>query len=111
LGERARVRGNAAHRRNPSTMRLSEDRIYHLSHLIQDMLIRNRNIEILETEERVLRETKRTIADELKFEDEADEAARRTIQSLSRKVPEGSREWDVLYRKYVEEEMNRRRKI
>jgi len=92
-------------------MRLSEDRIYHLSHLIQDMLIRNRNIEILETEERILRETKRTIADELKFEDDADEAARRTIQSLSRKVPEGSREWDVLYRKYVEEEMNRRRKI
>ena len=92
-------------------MRLSEDRIYHLSHLIQDMLIRNRNIEILETEERILRETKRTIADELKFEDEADEAARRTIQSLSRKVPEGSREWDVLYRKYVEEEMNRRKKI
>ncbi len=92
-------------------MRLSEDRIYHLSHLIQDMLIRNRNIEILETEERILRETKRTIADELKFEDEADEAARRTIQSLSRKVPEGSREWDVLYRKYMEEEMNRRRKI
>jgi hypothetical protein len=92
-------------------MRLSEDRIYHISHLIQDMLIRNRNIDILEPEERILRETKRTIADELKFEDEADEAARRTIQSLSRKVPEGSREWDVLYRKYVEEEMNRRRKI
>jgi len=92
-------------------MRLSEDRIYHLSHLIQDMLIRNRNIEILETEERVLRETKRTITDELKFEDEADEGVRRTIQSLSRKVPEGSREWDVLYRKYREEEMNRRRKI
>ncbi len=92
-------------------MRLSEDRIYHISHLIQDMLLRNRNVDILLTEERVLREVKRTIADELKFEDEADEAARRTIQSLSRKVPEGSREWDVLYRKYVEEEINRRRKI
>ena len=92
-------------------MRLSEDRIYHISHLIQDMLIRNRNIDILVPEERVLREIKRTIADELKFEDEADEAARRTIQSLSRRVPEGSREWDVLYRKYREEEMNRRKKI
>jgi len=92
-------------------MRLSEDRIYHISHLIQDMLLRNRNIDILQPEERLLREVKRTIADELKFEDEADEAARRTIQSLSRRVPEGSREWDVLYRKYVEEEMNRRRKI
>ena len=92
-------------------MRLSEDRIYHISHLIQDMLIRNRSVDVLQTEERILREIKRTIADELRFEDEADEAARRTIQSLSRKVPEGSREWDVLYRKYVEEELNRRRKI
>ena len=92
-------------------MRLSEDRISHLSHLIQDMVIRNRNIDILQAEERLLREIKRTFTDELKFEDEADEAARRTIQSLSRRVPEGSREWDVLYRKYVDEEMNRRRKI
>jgi hypothetical protein len=105
------VRGKAAHRRRSTAMRLSEDRIYHISHLVQDMLLRNRNVDILLTEERVLREIKRTIADELKFEDDADEAARRTIQSLSRKVPEGSREWDVLYRKYVEEEMNRRRKI
>lgn len=91
-------------------MRLSEDRISHISHLIQDALIRNRNIDILQAEERLLREIKHTITGELKYEDEADEAARRTIQSLSRKVPEGSREWDVLYRKYLDEEMNRRRK-
>jgi hypothetical protein len=75
------------------------------------MLMQNRNVDALQPEERVLREIKRTITDELKFEDEADAAARRTIQSLSRRVPEGSREWDVLYRKYVEEELNRRRKI
>jgi hypothetical protein len=92
-------------------MRLTEDRISHLSHLILDMLMQNRNVDAVQAEERILREIKRTITDELKFEDEADQAARRTIQSLSRKVPEGSREWDVLYRKYVEEELNRRRKI
>ncbi len=92
-------------------MRLSEDRIYHLSHLVLDMLMQNRNVDAVQPEERVLREIKRTITDELKFEDEADAAARHTIQSLSRRVPEGSREWDVLYRKYVEEELNRRRKI
>lgn len=92
-------------------MRLSEDRISHISHLIQDALIRNRKIDILQAEERLLREIKHTITDELKFEDEADEAARKTIQSLSRKVPEGSREWDVLYRKYLEEEMHRRKKV
>ena len=92
-------------------MRLSEDRISHLSHLILDMIVRNRNIDLIQPEEKLLREIKHTIAGELKFEDEADEAARRTIQSLSRKVPEGSREWDVLYRKYFEEEINRRKKI
>lgn len=92
-------------------MRLSEDRISHLSHLIQDMLIRNRNIDVLQPEERMLREIKHTISDELKFEDEADTAARKTIQSLSRRVPEGSPEWDVLHRKYLDEEMRRRKKI
>jgi hypothetical protein len=92
-------------------MRLSEDRISHLSHLIQDKLIRDRDVDVLQTEEKILREIKHTITNELKFEDEADEAARRTIQSLSRRIPEGSREWDVLYRKYFEEEMNRRRKV
>jgi hypothetical protein len=92
-------------------MRLSEDRISHISHLVLDMLMQNRHVDAIQAEERILREIKRTITDELKFEDEADAAARRTIQSLSRKVPEGSREWDVLYRKYFEEEMNRRRKV
>lgn len=92
-------------------MRLSEDRISHVSHLVLDMLVRNRNVDPIQPEEKLLREIKHTIAGELKFEDEADEAARRTIQSLSRKVPEGSREWDVLYRKYFEEEINRRKKI
>jgi len=92
-------------------MRLSEDRISHISHLVLDMLVRDRTVDVLQAEERLLREIKRTIADELKFEDEADTAARRTIQSLSRRVPEGSPEWDVLYRKYLDEEMRRRKKI
>jgi hypothetical protein len=92
-------------------MRLSEDRISHLSHLITDVLAQNRNVDVIQPEERVLREIKRTITDELKFEDDADTAARRTIQSLSRRVPEGSPEWDVLYRKYLDEEMRRRKKV
>ncbi len=91
-------------------MRLSEDRISHISHLVLDMLVRNRNVDLLQPEEKLLREIKHTLFNELKFEDEADEAARRTIQSLSRRVPEGSPEWDVLYRKYRDEEMRRRSK-
>jgi hypothetical protein len=92
-------------------MRLSEDRISHLSHLILDMLVRNKDVDPLQPEERLLREIKRSISADLRFEDEADAAARRTIHSLSRMVPEGSREWDILYHKYMEEEMRRRKKI
>ena len=92
-------------------MRLSEDRISHLSHLILDKLVQDRTVDSLQAEERLLREIKRVITDELKFDDEADTAVRRTIQSLSRRVPEGSTEWEVLYRKYREEELRRRRKL
>jgi len=92
-------------------VRLSEDRISHISHLVLDMLMQNRNVDALQPEEKVLREIKRTMSDEFKFEDEAEAAVRRTIQSLSRRVPEGSPEWDVLYRKYMDEELRRKKKI
>jgi len=35
---------------------------------------------------------------------------RQKIASLSRHVPPGSREWDILYRKYHEEETRKQRK-
>ena len=92
-------------------MRLSEDRISHLSHLVLDKLMQDRNVDAVQAEERILREIKRTITDELRFDDEADAVVRKTIQSLSRRVPEGSPEWEVLYRKYREEELRRRRKL
>ncbi|MFA5072475.1 MAG: DUF507 family protein [Nitrospirota bacterium] len=92
-------------------MKLGEDRISHLSHLILNMLKQNTEVNMLLPEEKVLREIKRTITDELRFEDEAEEAARCTIRSLSRKIPEGSREWEVLFNKYREEELHRRKKI
>ena len=37
-----------------------------------------------------------------------DRAVRARIASLSRTVPEGSREWDVLYRQYLEELQRKR---
>jgi hypothetical protein len=92
-------------------MRLSEDRISHLSHRILEAIVRSGMVVPTGAEEKVLRDIKRTFTDELRFDDEADDAARRMIQSLSRRVPEGSPEWDVLYRKYREEELRRKRKL
>jgi hypothetical protein len=50
------------------------------------------------------REIKRTIMGELKIGEDIDEAVRRKLQSFSKKLVEGSPEWEVLYKKYYEEE-------
>ncbi len=43
------------------------------------------------------------------MEDLIDELVRKKIQSLSRPVPPGSREWEILYRKYFEQELKKQR--
>ena len=89
-------------------MRLSEDRISHIAHLISDGIWKDDLVDFAD-DERALQEIKRTIRDYLKVEDEVDTAVRQKIRSLSKPIPEGSKEWEVLYKKYFEEEMARRR--
>jgi uncharacterized protein len=61
-------------------------------------------------EGRSLAETKQVLRDFFQLEDRIDEIVRQKISSLSRQVPQGSREWDILYRKYFEEESRKQRK-
>lgn len=88
-------------------MRLSEDRISHISHLIIDALLKDDLVDFVR-KEAALQEVKRTITDYLKVEDEVDEFVRRKIRSMSRVIPEGGREWDVLYKKFFQEEIAKR---
>lgn len=92
-------------------MRLGEERIAWLSRLIIRGILGENLVEPLQPEEKLYREIKRTIIGELQGEDEIDTFVRKKIQSLSRKIPEGSAEWTVLYRKFMEEEMRRRKKV
>ena len=89
--------------------RLSESRISHLAHLVVDGL-RKGNLADFSHEGRALSETKRVLHDFFQQQDHIDEIVRQKISSLSRHVPPGSREWDVLYRKYFEEEMRKQKK-
>lgn len=88
-------------------MRLSEDRISHIAHLIIDTLYREDMVDF-PREEIALNEVKRRITDYLRVEDEVDEIVRGKIHSMSRVIPEGGREWDVLYKKFFKEEMEKR---
>ena len=88
--------------------RLSESRISHLAHLVVNGLKRDDMAEF-PNEGLVLSETKRVLHEFFEREDQFEELVRHKIRSLSRHIPPGSREWDVLYRKYLEEEMRRQK--
>ena len=86
-------------------MMLSEDKISHLSHILLNRLYDLDIIDMDEDEEAAIRrEIKRTIVGELKIGEEIDQMVRKKLQSFSKKLIEGSSEWEVLYRKYYREE-------
>jgi len=89
-------------------MRLTEARISHLSHLVRRALVKGGLAEFPD-DPAAHREAKAVLASYARAEEAADDVAREKIARLSRRVPEGSREWDILHRKYFEEEMARRK--
>ena len=88
--------------------RLTESRISHLAHLVIDGVWKN-DLADFPNEARALAETKRVLEQFFGGEDRLDDIVRQKIQSLSRRVAPGSREWDILYRKYMEEELRKQR--
>ena len=84
-------------------IRFSEGRLSYLSHQIVAALKQD-GLATVENERLVLNEIKRALAGPSEQEARLDEVVRRKIASLSRNVPPGSREWDVLYQRYLEEE-------
>ncbi len=89
-------------------MRLTESRISHLSHLLRNAL-RKGGLADFPDDPAAHREGKAVLASYARAEEDADTLAREKISRLSRRVPEGGREWDILYRKYFEEELARRK--
>jgi hypothetical protein len=88
-------------------MRLSEDRISHIAHIISDGIWKDDLVDFAD-DNKVLQEIKLTITNYLKVGDDADETARRKIRSLKKYIPEGSKEWDILYKKYCQEELDKK---
>ena len=83
---------------------LSEDKISHLSHVILQVLKRSPLVTIQADDGRVLKEIKRVLASELAQEEDIDRKVKDKLASYSRGIVEGSAEWEILYRKYYEEE-------
>ena len=85
-------------------MMLTDDKISHLSHILFKSLIDRDLIDFNGDEGAIRREIKRSIISELKIGEDIDQIVRRKLESFSKKVIEGSPEWEVLYKKYFREE-------
>ena len=92
-------------------MKLSRERCVHLSHLILEYLNTEDRIDFYAEPQEVRQDIFRLISDEMKADEAIDAAVRRKIESQRRNIAEGSDEWDVLYRKYYEDEVSRHRKV
>jgi hypothetical protein len=89
-------------------MKFSEGRLSYLAHHIVSVL-EDEGLADVENERLVLAEIKRVLSLDQEIDAQIDTTVRRKIASLSRQVPPGSREWDILYQRYSEEERRKRK--
>ena len=86
-------------------MRLSREKVNLLSHQVAEKLASIEPVEFIEDRNTIRLAVIDIIMKWLKKEEEIDTAARRKIESQKRAIPEGGGEWEILYRKYYDEEM------
>jgi len=89
-------------------MMLSDEKISHLSHVLLKGLADRNLIEVKNEEGKVRREIKRSTVSFLKVSEDIDSSVKKKLQSFSRKIIEGSPEWEVLYKKFYREEAARK---
>jgi uncharacterized protein len=88
-------------------MRLSRDKVNRLAHTVADTLADMPDVEFIEDRNSIRLEARRLLEELLKEEAKVDAAARQKIESQRRTILEGSQEWDILYRKYYNEEVKK----
>jgi len=85
-------------------MKLSRDKINHISSLIVSDFENREELDYKMDLNEVRLEITRVMTEELKLDEKADAEARKTIASYKeKKIREGTPEWDIMYQKHYEE--------
>ena len=88
-------------------MRLSRDKVNKLAHVITDVLAETPEADFVEDRNTIRLQVRKILEDLLMQEARIDQSARQKIESQKRTILEGSQEWDILYRKYYNEEVKK----
>ena len=88
-------------------MRVSRDKVNKVAHVVTDALAEIDAVDFIEDRNSIRLEIRKILEDLLNHEERIDQAARQKIESQKRTILEGSQEWDILYRKYYNEEVRK----
>jgi len=88
-------------------VRISRDKVNKLAHTVADALAETPEAEFLEDRNTIRMEARRLLEELLVAEEKLDKAARQKIETQRRTIIEGTQEWDILYRKYYNEEVKK----
>lgn len=89
------------------SIRLSREKINFLARQILDHLFDDDDIEFLDEPNDIRLAIVKSIEEEMKLYDLIDKRAIEKIESQKKAIKEGSREWEILYRKYYNDEINK----
>ena len=87
--------------------RLSQDKVNKLAHVVADALAEVDEVEFVEDRNTIRIEVRRILDELMKEESRIDASARHKIENQRRTIQEGTQEWDILYRKYYNEEVKK----
>jgi hypothetical protein len=88
-------------------MKVSRDKVIEMSHKLAAALPRIPGTLLRTSWNEARLEIFRLMQDLLMKEEAIDKLAQKKISSIKRDIPEGSEEWNVLYRRYYDQEMKR----
>lgn len=90
-------------------MRLSRDKVNVVARAVANAIadMDSNELIMIEDPNTIRQEVRRLMEELLKEEEKIDASARQKIESQRRTITEGSTEWDILYRKYYNEEVKK----
>jgi hypothetical protein len=89
------------------SIRLSREKINFLARQILNQLFKNDEVEFLDEPNEIRLTIVKSIEEEMKLYDLIDKRAVEKIESQKKAIKEGSREWEILYRKYYNDEISK----
>jgi uncharacterized protein len=93
--------------RSEEPYRISRDKMNVLARNVAEALDALEGVALIKEKNTVRLEVRRLLEELLAQEKKIDQQARHKIESQKRTILEGSQEWDILYRKYYNEEVKK----